>query len=318
MDLDLRSLRYFVAVADELHFGRAAGRLYISQPALSKQIRRLEDQLGFALFERDSRHVTLTRQGQRVLADAQDLLGLAERICRPPVDTDVVRIAHIFELQTSRVVADAFSARHPGVQLVERSLDSIRQLDALLDNRLDIAILRITPAMLAQHPTGWLHRPLRLEPMYLVGHPADESEPGAASLHDRRLDVFGDPPGSGFFNAHGHYLRAFEAEAGVALHWLGNPGTFGHCLAGWRRARELGYLLEFASYAMRYADVGLPFHRPLEIQPYYPWSIAWRDETHTRAVADFLATAETTADELSWRVPLSDHAPPWFPTDDHQ
>ncbi|MEU1205257.1 LysR family transcriptional regulator [Nocardia sp. NPDC005825] len=318
MDLDLRSLRYFVAVADELHFGRAAARLYISQPALSKQIRRLEDQLGFTLLERDSRHVTLTRHGRKVLVDAQDLLVLAERICRPPVDTDLVRIAHIFELQTSRVVADAFSARHPQVRLVETSLDSIRQLDALLDNRLDVAILRVTAAMVAQRPTGWSHRPLRLEPMYLVDRPGADVDSGTASLHDRRLDAFGDPPGSGLFNAHGQYLRAFEAHTDLTLHWLGNPGTFGNCLAAWRRAPAGGYLFEFSSYATRYADAGIAIHRPADIQPYYPWSIAWRDEPNTRAVRDFLATAERTADELSWRIPLPDHARPWVPADDQE
>jgi DNA-binding transcriptional LysR family regulator len=75
MDLDLRLLRYFVAVADELHFGRAAAKLYISQPALSKQIRKLEDQLGTPLLIRDSRHVTLTPRGQRFVDDARQLLG---------------------------------------------------------------------------------------------------------------------------------------------------------------------------------------------------------------------------------------------------
>ena len=60
MDLDMRLVRYFVAVADELHFGRAAAKLYISQPALSRQIRKLESDIGTQLLVRDSRHVALT------------------------------------------------------------------------------------------------------------------------------------------------------------------------------------------------------------------------------------------------------------------
>ena len=62
MDFDLRLVRYFVVVADELHFGRAAAKLYISQPALSKQIRKLEGVVGEPLLIRDSRHVRLTSE----------------------------------------------------------------------------------------------------------------------------------------------------------------------------------------------------------------------------------------------------------------
>ncbi|MFF4197773.1 LysR family transcriptional regulator [Nonomuraea sp. NPDC001831] len=75
MDVHLRELRYFVAVAEELNVTRAAERLFVSQPALSKQIRVLERQLGFALLERVHGGVTLTRQGEALLPVARDLLG---------------------------------------------------------------------------------------------------------------------------------------------------------------------------------------------------------------------------------------------------
>ena len=163
MDLDLRLVRYFVTVADELHFGRASTRLYISQPALSKQIRKLESDLGAQLLVRDSRHVALTVRGERFLDDARQLLAIAERMRRAP-ETDAMRIAHIFELDTSRQVADAFASEFPSVRLVERSMDSARQLDALLSEQLDVAILRVTPQMLAERPDGWQRRLLRLEP----------------------------------------------------------------------------------------------------------------------------------------------------------
>ncbi|NGN68498.1 LysR family transcriptional regulator, partial [Streptomyces sp. A7024] len=73
MDVHLRDLRYFAAVAEELSFTRAAERLYVSQPALSKQIRALERQLGFALFERRAREVALTPQGAALLPRAREL-----------------------------------------------------------------------------------------------------------------------------------------------------------------------------------------------------------------------------------------------------
>jgi len=300
VDLDLRLVRYFVVVADELHFGRAATRLHVSQPALSKQIRRLEDDLGVRLFARDSRHVSLTTEGTRLLRDARVLLAHAARMTRP--ESPGVRIAHIFDLDTSRVVADAFAARFPDVPLVASSMDSQRQLDALVKGQLDIAILRLTPAMVADHPVGWHHRPLRFEPLWLVGRPGDP-EAEKASLHERPIEVFADPPGSALFNAHGEYLVALEARLGVAFEWLGNAGTFDQCLARMVRATGSSYLLEFESYALRYRQAGMPIHRAAELPLAYPWSIAWRDEPLSPAIAGFLETAAEQARARAWLAP---------------
>lgn len=307
MDLDLRQVRYVVAVADELHFGRAAARLHVSQPALSKQVRLLEAELGFRLFARDSRHVALTPAGTRFVRDARTLLAQAGRMVRP--ESSELRVAHIFDLDTSRVVVDEFTAQFPEVSVLASSMDGQRQLDALMNGQLDVAILRVTSSMTRQHPSGWHHRLLRLEPFWLVG---EEGGPHAstASLFDRPVKVFADPSGSATFNAHGEYLAALEHRLDVEFEWLGNPGTFDHCLARMRRSRDPGRLLEFESYAFRYREIGLPIHLPRELQPVYPWSIAWRDDPVGPGLAALLDVSAQQAAQRGWLTPGA-QAPVW-------
>ena len=315
MDLDLRLVRYFVVVADELHFGRAAAKLHVSQPALSKQIRKLEDQLGVRLLVRDSRHVALSVRGEEFLRDARELLELAERMQHPP-DGNRVRIAHIFELVTSREVADTYSKARPDVTIVEHAMDSLTQLDALLENRLDVAILRVTPQMLHEHPKGWSHTLLRLEPMRLVGRSGD-SPRRTASMFERPIEVFGDPPDSGLNKAYADFLTALERSLGLSMRWLGIPGAFSHCLAVIERATVPAFLLEFDSYAVCYAAKGMPVFNPEEVSPHYPWSIAWRDGRLPQATADFLEIAQDTGTaRAGGEFDIVGDSPLWLPLDD--
>lgn len=316
MELDLRLVRYFVAVADELHFGRAAAQLFVSQPALSKQIRKLEDQLGENLLVRDSRHVALTARGQQFLADARRLLTLADSMAQP-ARRNSVSIAHVFELSTSRMVADAFAQAQPDIQLREHAMDSITQLNALLRGRLDVAILRVTPRMQVAHPSGWRHRLLRLEPLVVVGS-GDEDPPPTASFHDRPLHVFGDPPHSGTYNAHGQYLTALQERLGLEMRWLGTPGAFSFCLAHAQRAPESVRYLEFLSYAEKYVEAGMLMFWPEELQPYYPWSLAWRADDVAATTTSLIDIALGLAEQHSWLEPDQSAAqsPAWMPDDD--
>ncbi|NUT98435.1 MAG: LysR family transcriptional regulator, partial [Saccharothrix sp.] len=148
MDL-LRHLRYFLVVAEELHFGRAAVRLHMSQPPLSQSIQRLERELGVRLFDRDARRVALTDAGRQLLPEARDVLagedrlrGLAERFRRG--EAGALRAGVPPDLGGRAVAAllPAFRRRSP-VELKLREIGTAEQLRALADRTLDVGVLRL-------------------------------------------------------------------------------------------------------------------------------------------------------------------------------
>ncbi|MEV6769519.1 LysR substrate-binding domain-containing protein [Nocardia sp. NPDC051030] len=188
-DLDLRKLRYFVAVAEHLHFGRAAQKLFIAQPVLSRQIRALENELGVQLFVRDRRSTVLTPAGEQLLADAVPLLSgaqaLQRRVIRAAQDADTFTIGFMPGLIVTALVR-ALTDRHPEltVNLVRTTWDD--QTAVIHDGRVDVSFVR-----LPIDSEGLEVRPLHTEPRVVVltaDHAlAGRSEVAVADLADEHL-----------------------------------------------------------------------------------------------------------------------------------
>ncbi len=156
--MELRHLRYFVAVAEELHFSRAAERLHISPPSLTEQIRDLEQELGASLFTRTKRNVTLTDAGARFLEEARSTLRQAEHaalVARLAGRGEMgrVEIGYASSAACSGLVTAAvaeYRRTHPLVSLSLSAMQAARQLEQLTEGRLDLGFLR-TPA---RYPVG--------------------------------------------------------------------------------------------------------------------------------------------------------------------
>ncbi|HEY2138319.1 MAG TPA: LysR substrate-binding domain-containing protein [Xanthobacteraceae bacterium] len=156
--MELRHLRYFVAVAEELHFSRAAAKLNIATPTLSSQIQALEALLGAQLFTRKTRSVALTHVGKRFLEEARlavKQVEQAELVGRRAAHGDVGSIAagYILSAACGGIVASSitdFKNSHPDVSFLLRKMETFPQLNALIDGSLDIGFTRGLP----RYPTG--------------------------------------------------------------------------------------------------------------------------------------------------------------------
>ncbi len=150
--MELRHLRYFVAVAEELNFSRAAGRMYLSQPALSQQIRKLELELGVALFDRTKNLVALTEAGLVLLEGARKVLVMVEQTAREAREVGGGEARHLKvgfpEYANHTPVADAlqtFRRRYPYVELEEHETftlqETLQQIDKLRKGTLDVGFM---------------------------------------------------------------------------------------------------------------------------------------------------------------------------------
>jgi DNA-binding transcriptional LysR family regulator len=191
--IELRLLRYFAVVADELHVGRAAARLYISQPALSQGIRTLEDQVGMPLFVRHPRGMELTEQGRALLAEAEDLLERSDRLERTVAElrrgsSGTLRIGVPPGAPRTLLpeLLAPLRAEHPDAAVEVREATTPDQLAALHDGSLDVGLVRepIDDDRLSR-------RSLLVEPLG-VSLPAEHPLAGreAVSMHDLEGELF--------------------------------------------------------------------------------------------------------------------------------
>jgi len=218
--MELRQLRYFVAVAEELHFRRAAARLHISQPPLSQQIAALEAELGVTLLARTRRRVALTPAGDAFLREARALLAGAEAAAGTARaigagQEGVLRVSFVGSALLSIVpgIVQRFRAARPRVQIQLRERSTAEQLDAVASGAVDVGLLRppVTPdpalatetvlreetvvALPADHALAALKRvPLaRLASEPLVLFPREQA-PGYHDLLTGRLGATGTIP----------------------------------------------------------------------------------------------------------------------------
>jgi DNA-binding transcriptional LysR family regulator len=301
-ELDLRLLRHFVAVAEELHFTRAAARLYVAQQALSRDVRRLERQLGVPLFTRTTRRVALTPDGERLLVRARELLALHDQTLqelhgadrRRPLLVDLLAEGH-----TPTRVLRAARERAPRAELVARFHGGFAAaLEALLAGRLDVAFGR-SEGLGRPFPAERLSRRLvRLEPLALLlpeEHPlaALDAVPMAA-LRGTRVDAsVGNERAAEWVDLGTRLLAAFGAEPSPPhAHAEGLEETVRHL-----RAEGLP-ILTLAERPLAPGVVVRPLTEPVAL---YPWTMVHRRELRHPAMAALHAGVDELAQRERWR-----------------
>jgi DNA-binding transcriptional LysR family regulator len=302
--MELRTLRYFIALAEELHFGRAAQRLAITQPPLSLALRALEEELGVVLVARTRRRVALTHAGTTFLAEARAVLArtvdaalLAQAAARGEVGR--LRIgfmtASVFTLLPP--VLREFAARRPGVRLELRELTLPQQIAALRAGDIDAGFVRPPVADADLDSEALLAEPLR------VALPSGHRLAAARRIRCARLAT--EP------------FVMFQRAPGLVLHDL----VLGFCLQqGFvpRVAQEasqthavvglvsagIGVALVPAS-AEKLRLRGVEFRPLAEKSPAVGTSLAWRRADASPVLKAFADTARRIARDGAWHGPRS-------------
>ena len=281
-DVDLRKLRYFVAVAEQLHFGRAAEALHIAQPVLSRQIRALEDELKAQLFVRDKRATELTPAGRQLLADAGPLLvsadALRRRVTRAARGPSSFTIGFMPGLIVTEAVC-ALTSLHPQLTVDVLRTNWHDQTDVLHDGRADVSYIR-----LPVDQSGLQIQPLLAEPR-VAALPADHRLAGKdtisiADLADEHL--LQDPAAVPEWRDVATEMRDPDRRSAPAFRTV--EEKLEHVAAGH------GIVLLPLSTAVFYTRPGVAYSHVRDIPPNQV-CLAWDATRRSRLIQDFAAIA---------------------------
>jgi DNA-binding transcriptional LysR family regulator len=305
--MELRQLGYFVAVAEELHFGRAAKRRHISGPALSQQIIALERELGAELFTRDRRSVRLTEAGRTLLPDARRILALADdakhRLQLAAAESTPVRLGYV-----SWLPDDINSLVGPEVALRvdEWVLPSHAQADRVAEGTLDIALAWVTAEQVKQR--GLTAHLLRAEALQAVLPGVGSPEPIAA----QRVRVLTDDDESAW-SSWNRFAEEFAARTGARIVRIDDGGVTGD--AFYAHVRKIG--APVLASPKRHTAVIPPSlgQRPVaEPTPVWTWSLLHRHDDDRVGVRGLVDALVTIARGRGWLAPPAGRW--WAPTDD--
>jgi len=298
-DIDLGLLRAFVTVADELHFTRAANRLYVAQQALSRDIRRLETQVGTTLFVRSTRRVTLTAAGERLLVHARALLALNDAALKDvrgaarPLLVDVIG-----EGLTAARIVDTARSTDPGLELTVRYGGGMgAALRQLFAGRLDVAFGR-TEGLGQTFPLELTRRLVRYEPLALLILDDDPLAKLSAvpleRLRGLEIDASsGNEDAPEWVDLATHLLDAFGARPSAPHPHVVGPGETARHL----RSHGLPILTMSECPAVPGAVV-----RPLvDPIPVYPWAIVHRTETSNPELTTIHSVVTKLAGQEDWQ-----------------
>ncbi|KIT16247.1 LysR family transcriptional regulator [Jannaschia aquimarina] len=293
--MDLRQIRCFIAVAEELHFRRAAERVGLAQTALSAQVRRLEEEMGVALLFRTTRHVSLTQAGAVFLTEARNLLdrldaAIAETRAVAERGLDRLRIGGIDAALAWFLppVFEAFRSRHPGIRLTLTEVSaSAQQVEALERHHIDLAFFRPPTA------TPGIAWETLFEEGVAIALPAGDDAADAHSLSAEALtgrSLIGYPRHARPYLADmvARCIEGLDAPPNVEMEVL-DKSTLMRLVA---QGTGVGLVPDWCA---RVGAEGVRFV-PLENGPRLAFGVAWRERDAGReTLDDFLALSRSEA-----------------------
>ena len=295
--MELRQLRYFVSLAEELHFGRAAEREHIVQSALSQQLQRLERELGVRLLERSTHHVSLTAAGVVFLAEARQILVRAERAAEAARNTGAggpaLRVGIIDSSYDSMPqILHEVQARYPGLVIHQVEAGVPGQYQQIADGRLDVGIGRAALA-----PPGIASLLFRQDPLGVLV-PAGHRFAGLDAVPVR---VLAAEPLLLAEEARAPEFNQFTIEMCRSAGFT--PAVYAGTVESIRAAADLvarGRCLYCVPSSCIAALPGTTWRPLTEPASSYPWSVLWRAgevSGHVRAIVN---CARVMSQQLNW------------------